>query len=66
MHYGKMLKIAMAKRGVGTYQLADLLGVKAQQVSRWRGCNDIKLSTAIRICNALEIGIGDLIYDDAS
>ena len=56
----------MAKRGVGTYQLADLLGVKAQQVSRWRGCNDIKLSTAVKICNALEIGIGDLIYDDAS
>ncbi|MGJ8660491.1 MAG: helix-turn-helix domain-containing protein [Bacteroidota bacterium] len=66
MNYGKLLKVAMAKRSVGTYQLADLLGVKAQQVSRWRGCTDIKFSTMIKICDALDMSVGDFINDDES
>jgi DNA-binding Xre family transcriptional regulator len=66
MSYGRLLKIAMAKRGVGTYQLADLLSVKAQQVSRWRGCTDIKFSTVIKICDALDISVEEFINDDAS
>jgi DNA-binding Xre family transcriptional regulator len=42
------------------------LSVKAQQVSRWRGCTDIKFSTVIKICDALDISVEDFINDDAS
>lgn len=66
MHYGMLLKIAMAKRGVGTYQLANLLGVKAQQVSRWRNSSDIRLSTMLKICKVLQMEVGEFINVDES
>lgn len=56
----------MAKRGVGTYQLASLLGVKAQQVSRWRNSSDIKLSTMLKICKVLQMGVEDFLHVDES
>jgi len=66
MHYGMLLKIAMAKRGVGTYQLASLLGVKAQQVSRWRNSSDIKLSTMLKICRVLQMSVEEFLDVDES
>ena len=61
-----LLKIAIATLGVGTYQIASLLVVTAQQVSRLRNRSDIKLSTMLKICKVLQTGVEDFLHVDES
>ena len=50
----------MAK-GITTYELASLMNVTPQQISRWRNSNDLKLTTAIQISKILGISLDELV-----
>ena len=59
MNSGEVIKMLMLKNNVTVSVLADTLGVKEPQLSRWRNSNDIKLSTVKRICDGLGISTSE-------
>ena len=62
MNSGEVIKMLMLRNNVTVSVLADKLGVKEPQLSRWRNSNDIKVSTVKRICDGLGISTSEF-YD---
>ena len=52
---GKALQTAQIKKGIGSTELANRLGITKQQVSQWRYRSDAKLSLVVKICEAIDI-----------
>lgn len=61
MHAGRAIKKLQDDKGLSGNDLADILGVVPQQLSRWRNSEDMKLSTIVKLCKALEIEVSDFI-----
>ena len=61
MHAGRAIKKLQDDKGLSGNELADILGVVPQQLSRWRNSEDMKLSTIVKLCEALEIEVSDFI-----
>lgn len=61
MHAGRAIKKLQDDKGLSGNELADILGVVPQQLSRWRNSEDMKLSTIAKLCEALEIEVSDFI-----
>lgn len=55
------LAIVQEKYGVRSSDLADRMQVSRQQISRWRKTNGLKLTTIIRICEAMDITLGEFV-----
>ena len=63
MDFGRRLAQIQLERGLTNRDLGDLLGVYAQQVTRWRQARDVKLSVAARIACALGMSVDDFVDD---
>lgn len=60
--FGECLKRAQKENNLSSVELAKRLGVHKQQVSIWRSKKNVRLDTLIRVCNAMNIEVGDFIF----
>ena len=63
MDFGRRLAQIQLERELTNRDLGDLLGVYAQQITRWRQARDVKLSVAVRIADALGMSVDDFVRD---
>ena len=63
MDFGRRLAQIQLERELTNRDLGDLLGVYAQQITRWRQARDVKLSVAARIADALGMSADDFVRD---
>ncbi len=61
INFGQQLTLALKKADRSQKWLALTLEVPHQNVSRWVGKPDARLSTVCRICDALEISVAEFI-----
>lgn len=61
MDAGQAIKRFQDELGLTGNELSDRLGIVPQQLSRWRQSRDMKLSTIVKLCDALEIEVSDFI-----
>ena len=61
INFGEALTKAQKQQGVTTKDLSQRLGVHRQQLEGWRKHTDIKLSTAVKIADALGLDIFELM-----
>lgn len=61
MHAGKAIKTLQDRYNYTGTELADMLEIAPQQLSRWRQSDDIKLSVIINICDVLGIEVSEFI-----
>lgn len=64
IHLGQRLKHLQSKRNFSTTELAKLMGVVPQQVSRWHTQADMKVSVLADICYWMEISLDYFVYDE--
>lgn len=66
MHIGNQIVKVQAKFGMSCVQLADELEVAPQQLSRWRGSEDLKLSIVKRVADVFGLSIDEFMcYGEA-
>lgn len=61
MHAGKAIKTLQDRYNYTGTELAEMLEIAPQQLSRWRQSDDIKLSVIINICDVLDIEVSEFI-----
>ena len=61
MHAGKAIKTLQDRYNYTGTELADMLEIAPQQLSRWRQSDDIKLSVIFNICDVLGIEVSEFI-----
>lgn len=61
---GKRIRDLLDKRGLTQTDLADMLGVHQQSVSRWVNSSNLKTSVIEDICKALKIPVIEFYFDD--
>lgn len=61
MHAGNAIKTLQDRYNYTGTELADMLDIAPQQLSRWRQSDDIKLSVIINICDVLGIEVSEFI-----
>lgn len=62
-YFGKMIRVKRIERGMTQEKLAELSELSTRQVvAIEKGAVDPKLSTSLKICDALKIDIGELKY----
>ena len=59
---GDNIRRLQAEKGIQCQEMAKLLGVLPQQYSRWRNANDIKVSTALKLCDVFGVGLDEIIF----
>jgi transcriptional regulator with XRE-family HTH domain len=64
IHLGKRLKELQSKRNFSTGELAKMMGVHSQQVSRWHTQSDMKVSVLADICYWMEMSLDEFVFDD--
>lgn len=55
MTTGARIKAARDKRGLTQQQLADAIGAKQNEVSRWEAGSTPRADTAVKLADALEV-----------
>ena len=61
MHAGKAIKTLQDRYNYTGTELAEMLEIAPQQLSRWRQSDDIKLSVILNICDVLDIEVSEFI-----
>lgn len=61
MHAGKAIKTLQNRYNYTGTELAEMLEIAPQQLSRWRQSDDIKLSVILNICDVLGIEVSEFI-----
>ena len=61
MHAGKAIKTLQDRYNYTGTELAEMLDIAPQQLSRWRQSDDIKLSVILNICDVLGIEVSEFI-----
>jgi transcriptional regulator with XRE-family HTH domain len=61
MHAGKAIKTLQDRYNYTGTELAEMLEIAPQQLSRWRQSDDIKLSVILNICDVLGIEVSEFI-----
>ena len=61
MHAGKAIKTLQDRYNYTGTELAEMLEIAPQQLSRWRQSDDIKLSVIFNICDVLGIEVSEFI-----
>lgn len=61
---GRRIKDLIDKRGITQSELADLMGVHQQSVSRWVNSSNLKTSVIEDICKALRIPVIEFYFDE--
>ena len=59
-HMGKGLKAYITREGIKQRWLADRMGVSPQMLCQWFNTRDMRMSSALRICNGLSITLEKL------
>jgi len=59
---GDNIRRLQAEKGIQCQEMAKLLGVLPQQYSRWRNADDIKVSTALKLCDVFGVGLDEIIF----
>jgi transcriptional regulator with XRE-family HTH domain len=59
---GDNIRRLQAEKGIQCQEMAKLLGVLPQQYSRWRSADDIKVSTALKLCDVFGVGLDEIIF----
>jgi transcriptional regulator with XRE-family HTH domain len=60
-HFGNGLRDYLDSRGVRPSFIAAKMGVSPQMMYQWEHSTDIRLRSAIKIAEALEISLDDLV-----
>jgi DNA-binding Xre family transcriptional regulator len=58
---GKSLRVLQAKSGITSGDLAQMLNVSPQVITRYRSQKDMKLSKIVTICNALKVNVQEFL-----
>jgi len=61
MNAGKAIGYYQTMRCITGAELSRRMGIKPQQLSRWRQTEDMKLSAMIRVASALEVPVSDFV-----
>lgn len=61
MNIGKQIVNIQRDKGIQCQELAKSLGIKPQQLSRWRRSEDLKFSLVEKVSNALGLSIHEFI-----
>ena len=61
---GRRIKDLIDRRGITQSELADLLGVHQQSVSRWVNSSNLKTSVIEDICKVLRIPVIEFYFDE--
>lgn len=61
MRVGFIIKQLQSDNGMSCIELAGLLSVTPQQLSRWRNANDLKLSIVKQVADVFGLGIDEFI-----
>lgn len=61
---GRRIRELLDKRGLTQTDLAEMLGVHQQSVSRWVNSSNLKTSVIEDICKALKIPVIEFYFDD--
>lgn len=62
---GRCLRAAQSDTGITSAYLAERLGVKPQQIARWRTCDNLKFHTIQSLCAELGMTLEDFLsYDE--
>ena len=61
MNASKSIKFFQEEKNITSTELAKALGTIPQQMNRYRSQEDIKLSTALKLCDIFEITIQEFI-----
>lgn len=62
--FGKCLIDAQDARNVTSAELARRLNVHRQQINIWRNKTNVRLDTALKVCEALEIEIDEFLFSE--
>jgi hypothetical protein len=60
-NFGKGLRNYLDARGIRPSFIATKMGVSPQMMYQWQHSPDIRLKTAVKIANALDLSITDLV-----
>lgn len=63
MNLGKRLREEQARRGVTSAELARRLNKAPQHISRCRRQTDMRVSTAMAVCNALDMSLSEFVEE---
>lgn len=66
MHAGKAIQFFQVKNNITGVELAEKANITPQQLSRWRGSEDMKLSSIIDIANAMGVSVSEFAEKAAS
>jgi len=58
---GKSFRVLQAKLGVTSGDLAQMLNVSPQVITRYRSHKDMKLSKIVTICNVLKVEVQEFL-----
>jgi len=62
--FGKCLIDAQDARNVTSAELARRLKVHRQQINIWRNKTNVRLDTALKVCEALEIELDEFLFSE--
>ncbi|MGB1650617.1 MAG: helix-turn-helix domain-containing protein [Acidimicrobiales bacterium] len=61
---GTLLKEAQESRGITSAELARRLEKAPQQIHRWRMQDDLKLTTVVRACEAMDMKVSEFMREE--
>ncbi len=64
IHLGQRLKKLQSERNFSTGELAKMLRVHTQQVSRWHTQSDMKVSVLAEICYWMEMDLDEFVFGE--
>jgi len=61
MHVGKAIQFFQNQQELSGIELAGRINITPQQLSRWRGSEDMTVSSVVRVAEGLGISVDKLI-----
>lgn len=61
MHVGKAIQFFQNQKDLSGIELARRIDITPQQLSRWRGSEDMTVSSVIRVAEGLGVSTSELI-----
>ena len=58
---GRSIRIAQAAQNVSNIELAERMGVGRSRIQDYRVAKDMRLSTILKICDALDVDVIDFL-----
>lgn len=61
MHIGKAIQFFQNQKELTGIELAQRIDITPQQLSRWRGSEDMTVSSVIRVADGLDVSVNELL-----